>query len=90
MHFKLTEASTGDHRMRLYLEVSLYMMMFHSFIMGPSLLVPLDIYNLVSCHLLEDMGSVPVTDAVWHVGKHRCEVLCCCMERGCSDHEQSA
>lgn len=89
MHIKLTEGSTGDHRMRLYLEVGLDMMMFHSFILKPSLFAPLDLHNLVSCHLLEEMGPIPVTDIARHgVGKHRYEVLCCCMERGGSDHHR--
>lgn len=60
MHIKLTVGSTGYYRMRLYLEVSLDMMMFHSFILGPSLLLPLDINDLVSFHLLEEMG--PISD----------------------------
>lgn len=78
MHIKLTEGSTGDHRMRLYLEVSLDIMVFHSFILKPSLFVPLDIPNLVTCHLLEEMGPIPVTDTARHgVGEHRCDVLCC-------------
>lgn len=77
--------------MRLYLEVSLDTIMFHSFILKPSLFVPLDIHNLVTCHLLEEMGPIPVTDAPRHgVGEHRCDMLCCCMGRGGSDHQQNA
>lgn len=91
MHSKRTVGSTGDYRMRLYLELSLDMMMFHSFILGPSLLLPLDIHNLVSFHLLEEMGPIPVTHTARHgVGKHRCDVPSCCMERECSVHQHSA
>lgn len=66
------------------------MKMFHSLILGPSLLLPLDIHNLVRCHLLEEMGPVPVTDSARQgVGKHRHDVLCHCMEE-CSDYQQSS
>lgn len=66
------------------------MKMFHSFILGPSLLLPLDIHNLVPCHLLEEMGPVTVTNtARQRVGKHRRDVLCHCTEE-CSDYQQNA
>lgn len=51
----------------------------------------LDIHNLVPCHVLEEMGPVPVTSTAWHgVDKRRCCVLCRRMAPGCQIHKYCA